>query len=344
METRDAGRARPERRQALRVPLKSSARPDPVRSAGTARRRGRASGSRSARRTRRLSVRWRNPLPSARRRAREASPPCRLRPVLCRRPPRRAWRWRAACRRARSGRSDRRRGARGRWAGRAWSLHGAACLLHRPIPRHALMHREAFLGAADGGEKQFVEAFGPVGVQQQLPAGDGAGDGDGVRRRVVGWSRPRGFDCIERSGGRRPARAVDGDDLAAAGRRVEAEAIAAEARRLRLDDREHRAGRNRGVDGVAAGAQHIDRGQRGDRHGGRRHSIHGIDGAASALVEVSQFPRPFRCRRFEPTMFSVQVKPVRASFCNPSLHVAICMDLASRVESDPVKGSSEYGV
>ena len=175
-------------------------------------------------------------------------------------------------------------------AGQKERVPGAAQLrlVHRPIPGHALMHRKAVLGASDGGEKQFVEALGPVSVQQQLPAGDGAGDGDAMRRNVVRRSGARGLDRVERSGGRRPARAVDGDDLAAARRRIEAEAIAAESRRLRLDHREHGAGRNRRVDGVAAGAQHFDRGQRGDRHGGRRHPVHGIDGAASALMEVSQ--------------------------------------------------------
>ena len=54
-------------------------------------------------------------------------------------------------------------------------------LVHRPIPGHALMHGRAVLGAADGREKQFVEALGPMRIQQQLPAGDRAGDGDAVR-------------------------------------------------------------------------------------------------------------------------------------------------------------------
>ena len=160
-------------------------------------------------------------------------------------------------------------------------------LVHRPIPGHALMHGKAILGAANGRQEQFVEALRAVGLKQQLPARDGAGNGDAVRRNVVGRNGARGPDRVERSGFRRPAGAIDGDDLAA-GRRVEAEAIAAESGRLRLDHREHGAGRNRRVDGVAAGAQHFDRGQRGDRHGGRRHPVHGIDGAASALMEISQ--------------------------------------------------------
>ena len=119
-------------------------------------------------------------------------------------------------------------------AGQKERVPGAAqlVLVHRPIPGHTLVHRKAVLRAADGGQEQFVEALGPVGVQQQLPAGDGAWDGDAVRRNVVWWSWPRGFDRVERSGPRRPAGAVDGDDLAAARQRVEAEAIAAESRSI----------------------------------------------------------------------------------------------------------------
>src|SRR5580692_8847814 len=92
-------------------------------------------------------------------------------------------------------------------AGHEKRVSGAAelALIHRPIPRHALMHRKAFLGTADGGEKQFVEALRPMLVQQQLPAGDGAGDGDAMGRNVVRRSWTRGPDRVERSGSRRPA-------------------------------------------------------------------------------------------------------------------------------------------
>ena len=54
-------------------------------------------------------------------------------------------------------------------------------LVHRPIPGHTLVHREAVLRAVDGGEKQFVKALGPVGGQQQLPARYSARDSDAVR-------------------------------------------------------------------------------------------------------------------------------------------------------------------
>ena len=55
------------------------------------------------------------------------------------------------------------------------------------------MHRKAIFGAADGGEEQFVEALRAVSLEQQLPAGDGAGDGDAMRRRIVRWSGADGL-------------------------------------------------------------------------------------------------------------------------------------------------------
>ena len=69
--------------------------------------------------------------------------------------------------------------------------------LHRPVPRHARVHRKAFLGAADSGLEQFVEALGPMGVQQQLPTGDGARNSDRVRRDIVGRNA-QGRDRLER--------------------------------------------------------------------------------------------------------------------------------------------------
>jgi hypothetical protein len=61
---------------------------------------------------------------------------------------------------------------------------------------------------------------------------------------------------------RRAAGAVIGDDLALALRLDQRKAVAADAGRLRLDHAEQRAGRHRRVRRGAAGAQHLDRGQR----------------------------------------------------------------------------------
>ena len=112
------------------------------------------------------------------------------------------------------------------------------------------------------------------------------------------WSRAVGpsasIASIEAAAGR-VAGAVDRDDLAVGGS-VEAEAVAAQSGRLRLDDREHGAGRDSGVDGVAPSAQDLDGGQRGDRHRRRRHAICGVDGAASVLVEIPQWSLRFGWR------------------------------------------------
>ena len=104
---------------------------------------------------------------------------------------------------------------------------------------------------------------------------------------MVARGRAQSLDRVDRGRRGRMAGAVDRDDLAVGGS-VEAEAVAAESGRLRLDDREHGAGGDSGVDGVAAGAQDLDRGQRGDRHRGRRHAVCGVDGAASVLMEIPQ--------------------------------------------------------
>ena len=73
--------------------------------------------------------------------------------------------------------------------------------LQRPIPRHPRVHRKALFGAADRRLQQFVEALGPMSVEQQLPAGNGAGDSDGVRRVMVARGGTCGFDRIDRGGG-----------------------------------------------------------------------------------------------------------------------------------------------
>ena len=71
---------------------------------------------------------------------------------------------------------------------KACSRRAQLRLLRRPVPGHALVYRKAVLGVADRGRKQFVETLGPVRVQQQLPAGNGARNGDRMRRDIVGRS------------------------------------------------------------------------------------------------------------------------------------------------------------
>jgi hypothetical protein len=51
------------------------------------------------------------------------------------------------------------------------------------------------------------------------------------------------------------------------------ERIAAEPGHVRIDDREHRAGRDRGIDGGAAGAQHVEAGRGGERMRRSHHAV-----------------------------------------------------------------------
>ena len=73
----------------------------------------------------------------------------------------------------------------------------------------------------------------------------------------------------------------------AAGRRVEHETIAADPGHLRLDDGEHRRGRNRRIHRVAAGFQRVDGGQRGERVRRRRHAAGSVYGRPSRQFEIA---------------------------------------------------------
>ena len=61
----------------------------------------------------------------------------------------------------------------------------------------------------------------------------------------------------------------------------EREHVAARAGHHRLDDREHRGRRHRGVDRVAAVLHHFDGGARGERLTRRGDAVRGVDGGAS---------------------------------------------------------------
>jgi hypothetical protein len=63
---------------------------------------------------------------------------------------------------------------------------------------------------------------------------------------------------------------IETEDAAIAGAVDRHEAAAAHAAREGLDDSEHRCGRDRGVDGRAAAAEHIDRRLRRERVDARR--------------------------------------------------------------------------
>ena len=129
---------------------------------------------------------------------------------------------------------------------------------------------EAALGVADGGLQELVQPLAAVGREQPRPGIDRARHGHamGVGVEIGHALLPQ---ALEARRGRRPAGAVEGDD-AAARRRQQHEAVAADAGHRRLDHALHGDGRDRGVDRVAAGAQHVERGQRRRRMRCRRHA------------------------------------------------------------------------
>ncbi len=129
----------------------------------------------------------------------------------------------------------------------------------RPVEGDAVGDDVAFLGIADRRGQQLVERLAAVIGVDPAPGIDQAGIGHGVdaigRHRIEAL----GLIPIDDRPLRCTARAVIGDDLAAALRRIEQEPVAADAGRLRLDHREDGGGGDRRIDRVAAGLQRLDR-------------------------------------------------------------------------------------
>ena len=86
--------------------------------------------------------------------------------------------------------------------------------------------------------------------------------------------------------GRRPSRAVERDRQRAT-TRVQHKTIAADAGALRLDDALHGDRSDRGIGGVAARAQHVERGQCRHRSRGRGHPVRRHRRRASRNIEVA---------------------------------------------------------
>ena len=144
----------------------------------------------------------------------------------------------------------------------------------------------ALLRGLDRGLQQFVEAELAVIAQQRCPGVDRAGNGDRVRR---GQRHRMDLALQVPFGGRRHRRAagtVIGDNFAFALRLHQRKTIAADAGRLRLDHREQRRGRDRGVHRRAAFAHHLDRRQRRLRVRGRHHRVLGVDRRPAGEVEI----------------------------------------------------------
>ena len=128
---------------------------------------------------------------------------------------------------------------------------GAAQLVFdpRPVVGDPAVHRPALLSEPDRRLQQLVQPLAAMGGEQRLPGGNGAGDGHGMRRRVLERGDAALLEEVDRSRSGGAAGAVQRDHAALAGGGVEAEAIAADAGGLRLDDAEHGHRGDRGVQG-----------------------------------------------------------------------------------------------
>ena len=157
----------------------------------------------------------------------------------------------------------------------------------RPVGCDARRHHEALLRQRDGRLQQALDRPGAVVLQQAHPAADGAGHRDGMGAVRLDACQVR-FGEPGRGGALgRPARGVERDQLARAGLGNESEAVAADARHVRLDDGEHGGGGDGRVDGVAALAQHLDAGEAGRGMRGGAHGPAPIGERAAGRVEAA---------------------------------------------------------
>ncbi len=160
----------------------------------------------------------------------------------------------------------------------------------RPVEGDARGDRIAVLGIVDGaGEQPLQRQRAMIGVQPG-PGRDGAGHGDGVGAGLGDLAfEPERFQLLDGGGGRRAAAAVQRDGRLAL-RRIEHEAVAADAGHVRLDHALRRHRGQRGVHRIAAGREDLQPGggrQRvrgGDRGVARHHRRAGGSEEVSSLA------------------------------------------------------------
>ncbi|GCC45154.1 hypothetical protein chiPu_0029530, partial [Chiloscyllium punctatum] len=140
-----------------------------------------------------------------------------------------------------------------------------------PILGNARRDAEALLGSRDRRPEDLLQRLAAVIGDQPAPCIDRAGHGHslGRGRRNVAGAASGIFSGV--GAGRCAAGTVERDRRAGL-RRIECEAVAADPGHLRLDHALHRDRRHRGIDGIAAGLQHLDRGKRCLRMRGRGHA------------------------------------------------------------------------
>ena len=135
-----------------------------------------------------------------------------------------------------------------------------------------LVDDEALAGDPGPGLERLAQRLVAVAVERELPASHGAGDAGGKAAEARVVERQRHAVDHERVGPHRRGRglaAVDRRDLPVLGA-DDHEPAAADARRERLGHAQHAGRRDRRIDRVAALAQHVDRGLRGQQVDRRR--------------------------------------------------------------------------
>jgi hypothetical protein len=161
-----------------------------------------------------------------------------------------------------------------------------AVVVH-PVEGGPRRHRNARLRIVDDGRENGVEAELSVILRQAAERIDRAGDRDGLRRaeqRHMGVTR-RAY-LRRRQGGRRAARSVERDDILAARRFHQREAIAAHPGHRGLAQPQKNASGDRGIHRVAARLQDIDRDFSRQWVRRRAHPVFRKDRRPARLMEI----------------------------------------------------------
>ncbi|MCH8949619.1 MAG: hypothetical protein IIB87_04500 [Chloroflexi bacterium] len=159
---------------------------------------------------------------------------------------------------------------------------GGEHVLHRPDQlRQGGWNREAVARKRHRGRQQLGERLRAQPAVQRAPGVDEARHGD----RSAASQRNAVWVSLRRRGGGCAAARVQGQRLARGGA-DQRETVAAQVAGVGLDDGHHRRHRDRRVDGVAAGAQRIDAGQRGELVGAGNDAATAGDRAAHGRLQL----------------------------------------------------------
>jgi hypothetical protein len=159
--------------------------------------------------------------------------------------------------------------------------------LPTPVVRDARSDAEALACGADRRSQRIGEALAAESRGQRLPGVDGPRNGHRMRRGIAEFPHAVLGKSLQPRPRRGAARAVEGGRRAAGGP-VQDETVAADAGHVRIDDALDGGGGDRRVGRIAAGAQEIERGERGGGVGGRDHRLAGDRGGAAGPGEIAR--------------------------------------------------------